>query len=58
MKKISLFLLLIVSVLSCKPPKDSCATNFDQAAFLVNVSNNIITPRYDSLKLLVDQLLT
>jgi predicted lipoprotein len=58
MKKISLFLLLFVAVLSCKPPKDSCATNFDQAAFLVNVSNNIITPRYDSLKLQVDQLQT
>ena len=50
------FGLAITFVYGCKNPDNSCATNFDQTAFLTNIANNIITPRYDSLKLQVDVL--
>jgi predicted lipoprotein len=54
---LSLFLGLFFCY-ACEPTKDSCAANFDKAAFLSNTVNNIITPRYDSLKNSVDKLQT
>ena len=57
MKQFSIFTAIITLMLSaCKNPDNSCATDFDQSAFLTNIANNIITPRYDSLKLEVDAL--
>ena len=57
MKKLLILTFAIAIFLSaCKDPDNSCATNFDQSAFLSNIANNIITPWYDSLKLQVDAL--
>ncbi len=57
MSRIFLFSILFVFfVMGCKDPDNSCATNFDQTAFLTNIANNIITARYDSLKQEVDAL--
>lgn len=57
MKKIIFFFGITTLLLtSCKNPDNTCATDFDQTALLTNIANNIITPRYDSLKLMVDAL--
>jgi len=48
------FLFFVMT--GCEPTKDSCAGNFDKAAFMSNAVNNIIIPRYDSLKNSVDKL--
>ncbi len=57
MKRLIFLILVSICIFqSCKGPENSCATNFDQTAFLSNIANNIITPRYDSLKIMVDRL--
>jgi len=47
---------LLLALQGCEGAKDGCATNFDQSAMLTNIANNIIGPRYDSLKQQVDAL--
>ena len=53
MKKISslIYLFIAVTFISCTDDdKDSPADNFDQSAMLINLSQNVFLPNYESLK--------
>lgn len=54
---LSSIVIVFTLLTSCNPDQnDPCAVEFDQLALLTNVSDNIISPAYDSLKTEVDAL--
>ena len=49
MQKITLFLFIVLSLFSCKEDNNS-EDDFDRAALLNNLGDNVILPRYQNLK--------